>query len=215
MSFAAALSRALGANHIEPTPTECNFFSELYQLAARWAAKINLTANLSVDRFIAENVLDPLLAYTAMVRHTHGKPLFSGALIDLGCGGGFVGLTWHTLGQGAFNTVLLDADRKKVNFCKQVIRDLGLTGIDALQGRAEDLSRSYPKKFSVATTRATWRVEDFTAIAVDLLTPDGIAIAFESDKQATTPGLPPRHTTIPYTIEPAGIARHLSLYPVR
>lgn len=124
---------------------------QYFSLTEKWGGVINITNNITLDRFIVENILDPVLAYQAFSK----KQKFNEEkkLIDVGCGGGYVGIVWHILAQGSFETTLLDGDRKKINFCKQVIRDLGLEKIHAFQCRIENHDLS---SYDIVVSRATW-----------------------------------------------------------
>ncbi len=129
--------------------------SGYYDLTLRWSEKINITANVGEYSYIVENILDPVLAYYAL-KSVEGMP-WEGGVHDLGCGGGYVGLTWAML-DPTLKCTLVDSDRKKINFCKQAIRDLGLQGrVQAYQSRVEEIK---PIE-GVVTSRATWGGEGF------------------------------------------------------
>jgi 16S rRNA (guanine527-N7)-methyltransferase len=59
-------------------------------------------------------------------------------ILDAGSGGGFPGIPLCIL-RPDLSVTLVDSVRKKVSFLKYAIRMLGLTGIDAVHGRLEDL----------------------------------------------------------------------------
>lgn len=164
-----------------------------YKLTREWGERINITANLAPDAYERENILDPscaLLAWQGATNKANGPshtavtspPL---TLVDLGCGGGFVGITWHILLDQKCGTLLIDADRKKINFCKQAIREMGLKNISAEQVR---LDPDRPKNilgrnFALVVSRATWEAATFFNVAQPLLAPTGMALAFQSEKQ--------------------------------
>lgn len=148
-------------------------FALYYDLLSRWSKKINITANVEERKFVIENILDPALAYRAVIDAernsrmtqtplllvTHRLTDCGCALADVGCGGGFVGLVWQILrcdsieGATAPALYLIDSDRKKINFCRDVIRSLGLTNAQTICARAEFLTEPLA---NVITTRATW-----------------------------------------------------------
>lgn len=154
-----------------------------FEIARHWGSKINITANLEVENYQRENVLDPTLALQAWQKSA--GYLSPDSLADLGCGGGFVGITWHILLEQNCQTLLVDADRKKIGFCKQVIRELGLRNISAKQIRLDPYHPQNPfgKNFAAVVSRATWDAEIFFRIAQPLLIAGGRAIAFQSSKQ--------------------------------
>lgn len=153
-----------------------------YTILTEWNSKINLTRNDRGERFFIENVLDPILSvkvYEGYRKQEGLKP--AKTLIDLGCGGGFVGIFWSLILSGLDHSVLLDSNRKKINFCKQVIRKLGLKNVEAIQGRAENIYCSLIRPpmgdvfhgFDVVVSRATWDFPEFANIAKKYLAPFG------------------------------------------
>ena len=97
----------------------------------RWNAKINLTAEtdeiLVVNKHIRES-----LQYSRTV-----GPL--GNLADIGSGAGFPGIPIKVISP-SLNVVLIESQRKRVNFLKTVIRSMGLKKIQCIHGRVEDFS---------------------------------------------------------------------------
>lgn len=153
-----------------------------YKILVEWNPKINLTRNDRGERFFIENVLDPILSakvYEGYRKKEGLKP--AKTLIDLGCGGGFVGIFWTLLQPELDCAILFDANRKKINFCKQVIRELGLKNIEAIQGRAEKflIKGTVEEGFDVVVSRATWSFSDFVKIAKKYLAPFGEIVSFQ------------------------------------
>ena len=95
----------------------------------RWNAKINLTADDAeitvVDKHIHES-----LQYTRAI-----SPL--GKVADIGSGAGFPGIPVKVVFPG-LDVVLIESQRKRVNFLKTVIRSMGLEKIKCVHGRVED-----------------------------------------------------------------------------
>jgi len=76
-------------------------------------------------------------------------------LLDIGFGAGFPGLALKIV-RPDWQVTLLEATGKKVTFLQHMIELLRLTGIEAVRGRAEDLSHKseYRASFDVVTARA-------------------------------------------------------------
>lgn len=178
-SFSQDIAVALNQNGLSAKKIDIDALSALYSLALRWGEKINLTSNLAAGRYLVENVLDPVLAYFFAKNHFSGCLLGGFRLLDAGCGGGFGGLTWHILSKNTLITTLLDSDRKKINFCKQAIRELGLAGCSAEQGRFESSPSDQPvRRFDCIISRATWGACEFAPLAAPHLSENGHALYF-------------------------------------
>lgn len=78
-----------------------------------------------------------------------------GAVLDVGSGAGFPGIPLAIL-RPELEWTLLDAQRKKVDFITMCVDRLGITNVRALQGRAEELSRTqdFHGKFDIVASRA-------------------------------------------------------------
>lgn len=81
--------------------------------------------------------------------------------------------------------VLIDGSRKKINFIKQVVRDLHLSNIEALQLRAEDFNRANkaPERFDVVVSRAVTDVDAIVQLAAPLLKPEGRLVVYKGPQE--------------------------------
>jgi len=176
-----------------------------YKILTEWNSKINLTRNDRGDRFFIENVLDPILSAKAYQEYREKEGLGPAkTLIDLGCGGGFVGIFWTLLQPKLNRSVLLDSNRKKINFCKQVIRELRLKNVEVIQDRAENFSQG----FDIVVSRATWRFSEFFKIAEGYLTASGEMISFQGPSFQTDN---PHLKILPYKIPFLEQSRYLAI----
>ncbi len=101
-------------------------------------------------------------------------------VMDAGSGGGFPGLPLAIL-RPDLSVTLVDSVRKKVSFLKHAIRTLGLSDIDAVHGRLEDLCLlpEYRGKFDRVVCRAFSSLEDFANLALPYLSPCGCLLAMK------------------------------------
>lgn len=143
------------------------------ELLLKWNKTYNLTAitdlkEIQIKHF--EDSLSPLPFLKSCER-----------ILDIGTGGGFPGIPLK-IERPELEVILLDSQRKKISFCEEVIRQLGLKKISAHQGRAED-----PKMiktlglFNAVICRATFSIHDFLTMAGPYLKKEGIAIAMKSE----------------------------------
>lgn len=132
-------------------------FKQYYELFEKWNAKISLMSVSSYEEFVNKHVIDSLECL--------GLVGDAKSLLDLGTGGGFPGIPLK-IAKPEMEVVVLDATRKKISFCEEVIRDLGLQGIDAVWGRAEDEGVIKGLgAFDAVISRATWELKEYLKFA--------------------------------------------------
>lgn len=93
-------------------------------------------------------------------------------LLDLGTGGGLPGMV-IAIARPDVTVTLLDATRKKVAFCAEIARQLGLR-MDVVHGRAEDVVHSNPQlRVDIVTARAVAPLARLVPWALPFLAPGG------------------------------------------
>lgn len=109
-------------------------------------------------------------------------------VLDAGAGGGFPGIPLKII-RPDLSVTMVDSVRKKVSFQKYAIRTLGLTGIDAVHGRLEDLGRHprYREKYDLAICRAFASLDKFIDVAVPFLSAGGILLAMKGPAMDSEP----------------------------
>ena len=103
------------------------YLNELWE----WNRKMNLTGLSTREGIVTELFLDSLVPAPFL----RGE----GRLLDIGSGSGVPGIPLKIYFPH-LEIRLLESNAKKVSFLKQVIRLLGLKGIEAIRGRVEDES---------------------------------------------------------------------------
>jgi 16S rRNA (guanine527-N7)-methyltransferase len=113
-----------------------------------WNARFNLTAITDPDEILVKHFLDSLSLLTVY-------PQERASVLDIGAGAGFPGLPLKIV-RPRWRVVLLEATGKKVTFLRHMIETLHLEGIEAAQGRAEEVAHqaAYRAKFDLVTARA-------------------------------------------------------------
>lgn len=131
-----------------------------YQVVSKWADKVNITANKEPQNYLAHNVLDALISYNLLNQQIEG--LNSRPIIELGCGGGFIGLHWQIFRENVDNELyLVDSDRRRISFCADVIRTLKLNrNIQAIHSRSEEFLDTFQHvKKPIIVSRAVWPLD--------------------------------------------------------
>ncbi len=149
-------------------------FSTYKELLKEWNKKINITS-ITEDREIdIKHFLDSLTCLSL--------DLFEGnkTVIDIGTGGGFPGIPLKIM-KDNLNITLLDSLNKRITFLEEVIQQLGLKNIQAIHGRAEELSRTkeYREKFSIAISRAVASLDTLSEYCLPFVKVGGYFIAMK------------------------------------
>jgi len=108
----------------------------------RWNRTFNLTAIKTQDEMLTHHLLDSLAIHADLI---------GGRIADVGTGAGFPGLPL-ALVQPARRFTLIDSNGKKIRFVSHAARMLGLSNVEPLQARAEELAPDPP--FDTVVARA-------------------------------------------------------------
>src|SRR5262249_2158220 len=124
----------------------------------KWNARVNLTAVRSLEEIVHRHFGESFFAARILLSE---RPLRR--VIDLGSGAGFPGLLFAMLMPEARIT-LIEAQKKKGIFLKEVVFALGLRNVDVYG----DLGEDYGERADLVTMRAVERFENALPIAVGL-----------------------------------------------
>ncbi|MDR7871403.1 MAG: 16S rRNA (guanine(527)-N(7))-methyltransferase RsmG [Tissierellaceae bacterium] len=128
---------------------ELERFSKYKELLKEWNEKINITAITDDEDIDIKHFLDSLTPFVTDIFNGNKK------VIDIGTGGGFPGVPLKIVNPN-LDVTLLDSLNKRIVFLNEVIKDLGLEGINAIHGRAEEFSIKpiYREKYDICVSRA-------------------------------------------------------------
>jgi 16S rRNA (guanine527-N7)-methyltransferase len=151
-----------------------NQFIRYKDMVKEWNEKVNLTAITEDNEIIKKHFIDSIKA----LKFTPLKE--AKKVIDVGTGAGFPGIPLKIV-MPELEVVLLDSLNKRVNFLNEVIRSLGLKGITAIHGRAEDFAvqASYREKFDAAVSRAVANMAVLSELCLPYVKVDGYFIALK------------------------------------
>ncbi len=138
-----------------------------------WNRKFNLTAIKDDQGIMIKLFLDSLTPLNLIKTGS--------TLLDIGSGAGFPGIPLH-IANPSLRVTLLDSTNKKVAFMNHIITELGLTGIEAIQRRAEEFAKTNKGAYSVVISRALTNLADFIKLGEPFLKPDGILIAMKGSR---------------------------------
>jgi 16S rRNA (guanine527-N7)-methyltransferase len=147
--------------------------SRYRELLLTWNARFNLTAITDEQAVLIRHFVDSL----TVLKVLPSRPL---SLLDVGTGPGFPGIPLK-LARPELAVTVMDSTSKKVRFCAEVIQQLGLTGIRALHGRAEEMAHQpqFREQFDVVTARAVASLPTLVEYLMPFVKPGGLCIAMK------------------------------------
>jgi 16S rRNA (guanine527-N7)-methyltransferase len=145
----------------------CARFEIYAERLRHWARAINLVSRDSLDDLWRRHFLDSAQLLSFLPPAPPERPL---KIVDLGSGAGFPGLVLAILGAGEVE--LIEADRKKAAFLREVLRATGTRAI-VRPARIESLAGL---EADVVTARACAPLDRLLDYAAPLLAPRGVCL---------------------------------------
>lgn len=157
-------------------------FELFYRELVAWNERMNLTAITDYVEVQVKHFLDSLVALP-LISAAVGEPLPPQRplhLLDVGTGAGFPGIPLKIVAP-QLQVTLMDGTGKKVTFLREVVNKLGLTGVDAVQGRAEEMGNDpdYRGRFDLVTARAVAALNTLVEYLLPLVRRDGLAVIYK------------------------------------
>lgn len=154
-------------------------FFKYFQLLTEWNQVMNLTAITEMQEVVTKHFVDSLL----VVKVFDGIRTEAYSCIDVGTGAGFPGIPLK-IAFPQLQIMLLDSLNKRVGFLNTVIQELGLTGITAVHGRAEDFGRNkeYREQFDLCVSRAVANLLHLVGILSSLCEGRGEFLHYKSGR---------------------------------
>jgi 16S rRNA (guanine527-N7)-methyltransferase len=163
------LQRGLAELALALPPAATEQLLAYLDLLAKWNKTYNLTAIRDPVQAVGLHLLDSL----AVLRELPDR---SGALADVGSGGGLPGIPL-AIAEPARRVTLNDASEKKTAFLRQAVIELGLSNADVHVGRAEQWRPA--QRFAIVVTRGFASLVDFLAACRHLVAPGGVLAAMK------------------------------------
>lgn len=177
MNFKEKLFHKASDLQVDLSDIQLNQFELYYQMLIKKNKVMNLTSIIEEDEVIDKHFIDSLTCKRVIdindVDH----------VIDVGTGAGFPGIPLK-IAYPDTEFVLVDSLKKRICFLEEVTEKLGLTGIKAIHGRAEDLGRDkkYRDSFDLCLSRAVANLNTLTEYCIPFVKVNGFFISYKSRK---------------------------------
>jgi 16S rRNA (guanine527-N7)-methyltransferase len=136
-------------------------------LMQKWNKVHNLTAVRDADEMVTLHLLDSLV----VLPHIDAKHL-----LDVGSGAGLPGIPL-AICLPDLQVTVIDSNSKKVSFMRQAKAELGITNLEVLGGRVEEIAPA--RKFEIIISRAFSDLSLFISLTHDLLDAHGKWLAMK------------------------------------
>lgn len=165
----------LKAIGIELSDEQLEQFLTYYEMLIEKNKVMNLTTITDFDEVLEKHFEDSLSLIQAVDLEK------SQAVIDLGTGAGFPGIPLK-IAFPNLQITLADSLNKRILFLDDVIRELGLVGIDTVHGRAEDLAKNsdYREKFDLCVSRAVANLSTLSEYCLPFVKIGGKFISYKA-----------------------------------
>lgn len=155
--------------------TQVEQFIQYYEFLIEKNKVMNLTGITEWEEVVQKHFVDSLALVNVVDLSEKSR------ILDMGTGAGFPGIPLKIVFPN-LEIVLLDSLNKRIKFLQEVIEMLGLTGIEAYHGRAEEFAKKeeFREKFDYVVSRAVANLATLSEYCIPYVKVDGKFIPYKS-----------------------------------
>ncbi len=162
---------------VDLTEKQLEQFRTYYEMLVEKNKVMNLTGITEWDEVLEKHFLDSISLIRAIDLNQELT------VMDMGTGAGFPGIPLK-IAFPKLKVTLADSLNKRVLFLQEVIDELGLEGIEAIHGRAEDLAqdKSYREQYDLSVSRAVANLSTLSEYCLPFVKIGGQFISYKSSE---------------------------------
>lgn len=156
--------------------TQVEKFSRYSALLKEWNEKMNLTAIVDDDGIAVKHFLDSILPLSCVDIPNHAK------MADIGTGAGFPGIPIKIMRED-MSVTLLDSLKKRITFLEEVGKEIELSDVEYIHGRAEEFGKNnkYRERYDVVVSRAVANLKVLCEYCLPFIKVGGIFVALKAE----------------------------------
>lgn len=160
---------------VELSEKQLEQFRIYYEMLVEKNKVMNLTGITEWDEVLEKHFLDSISLIRAIDLNQELT------VMDMGTGAGFPGIPLK-IAFPKLKVTLADSLNKRVLFLQEVIDELGLEGIEAIHGRAEDLAQDklYREQYDLSVSRAVANLSTLSEYCLPFVKIGGQFISYKS-----------------------------------
>lgn len=164
--------------HLELSADQLSAFGALHQRLWELNQVLNVTAVTEMPQVVLKHFADSLSLLSLPALADPSRPL---QVADVGCGGGFPGVPLALL-RPRWQITMIDSTEKKIRALQDTCALLGLTNVEPLAGRAEELCAPggpLRQKKDLVVSRALARLDVLCELCLPMVKPGGLFVAMK------------------------------------
>ena len=151
-----------------------NKLDKFYKLLISWNKKINLTTISKEEDVYLKHFYDSLTLIKVVDLNKNLK------ILDVGTGAGFPGIVLKIVLPN-LKITLLDSLNKRINYLKEIIKELDLNEIETICSRSEDYTKIHKEEYDIVVSRAVAHLRILSEITFASIKVNGYLIAMKGN----------------------------------